>query len=588
MFKKDLKYFFVERMVELLNRNSIDSYRVRCNNVFSLIKELRGVVDNWLRGYVKQFETVCLCIEETLEAMKEDGIIDYSFYDKQLMIDDLTDLRKADQKNRGELGNQSIYLLDKCIHCNQDTYLERLFDAISKIFFSDDELSDAEFKPWADQLDRLASALACELLNEGFSLSHLYRESRKLIKEFENFENAFNDFRQKHGHNVPLNQYEVVLKMNGGKNKRLTTLSGFSDSLPDSFVPDRVRDSNIDKFLSSRGVMFYRCRVEAHDSSMAITLAIEQMETVVDMAILGYSVLDVVVQKTALVVLRSSSGDKFLTLSVQVSDACYADNDQVVSAMIDNIERIKGNGNIVVDVKDRLTSSLRHLRIGNSEADTGQQLVNYWVALEFIFSSPKAIDSTIPRMEKNLINVLLCCYARRRVSHLNDMLHKNGTLDVGDNWWSLDDQQLDALIGKQSSQLARYHLQQMKAALRNTKDAAKAFFSEHKKHLYWQIYRIYRYRNKLIHEAAILPGLDNVIRCQRFYLVLLLNQLIGYFSKSSSELLSMDSFFFEYAQKSNLLHNILLQEKTGVERISELMRIEVYSELIRPSGYDII
>ena len=163
MTQKDLKYFFVDRFQELLNRNSIDSYRVRCNNVFSLIKELRDVIDNWLCGNVKQFNTVILCIEETLAAVEDDEILDYSFYDKQLLIDDLMSLRKANEKNRGELGEQTIYLLDKCINSNQEIYLENLYTAINEILLSDEELTEENFKPLADNLNRLTGALACEL-----------------------------------------------------------------------------------------------------------------------------------------------------------------------------------------------------------------------------------------------------------------------------------------------------------------------------------------------------------------------------------------------------------------------------------------
>lgn len=581
MTQKDLKYFFVERFQELLNRNSIDSYRVRCNNVFTLMKELRSVIDNWLHGYVKQFETVCLCIEEMLEAMKDDDIIDYSFYDKQLMIDDLTAFSKADQKSRGELGNQSIYLLDKCIHFNQESYLENLYNAIKDILLCDRAIAEGQFKPLADRLSQLAGALACELLNERFSLRHLYRESVKLQDGLNHFEEVFSVFRQKHHHGVPFNSYDIVLKMNGGRNNRLLTISGFVDKLPEDFVPLGSRNDDIEKFLEDRGGLFYQVRVKAHDSAMAITLAVEKMESVIDQAILGYSKLDVTLQKKAFVILNTPMGKLYLVQPINIADSSYADDEIVVREMIDKIDEILDNEHIADDVKDRIKSSLRHLRIGNTEADTGQQLVNYWVALEFIFSSPKAVDSTIPRLEKNLTNVLMCCYANRRILHLNHLLHKNGTLDNDKDWWTLSDSDLDNLINAQTSQLIRYHLQEMKAALRGNKDAAKTFFANHKKHLYWQIYRIYRYRNKLIHEAAILPGLENVIRCQRFYLVLLLNQLIGYFFETDVKPLTMDSFFFEYAQKWNVLNNIVKNASIGKERMMKLMQINVYNELIR-------
>lgn len=581
MTRKDLKFYFVERFKELLNRNTIDSYRVKCNNVFSLMKELRSVIDNWLRGYVKQFETVCLCIDETLLAMKEDDILDYSFYDAQLMMDDLKSLRNADNKMRGELGESVIYLLDKCISCNMDIYLDRLYDAIITIVDSDEIIEEGNFKPLADRLSKIAGDLACELLNEGFSMRHLYRQSCKLRENAKDFDNTFIRFRQNHNHGVALKSYDVVLKMNGGSNNRLTSINGFLNEVPEDLVPIGKRGSSINKFLENRGALFYYCHVDAHDSAMAITYAEEQMESILDRAMLGYSILDVKVQKMALVIITNIPEKVYVVQPVNVMDSIYADDEEIVNMMIWKIDNIQNNDFIYKDVKDRLTSSLRHLRIGCAEADTGQQLINYWIAMEFLFSSPKAVDKTISRLEKNLLNVLMCCYANRRVSYINRALKKNGTLPKERDWWTLEDNELDDLINNQKNLLLRHHLQEMKAALRNTRDSAEKFFAKHHKHLYWQIYRIYRYRNKLIHEAAILPGLDNVIRCQRFYLVLLLNQLIGYFSETSIKPLSMDSFFFEYTKKTNVISKILKEKLTGADRISKLMQIEVYSELIR-------
>ncbi len=581
MTQKDLKLFFVERFQELLNRNTMDSYRVKCNNVFTLLRELRDVIDNWLRGYVKQFDTVILCINETLEAMKEDDIIDYSFYDKQLMIDDLVQLTKADQKSRGELANQSIYLIDKCIRTNQDIYLEKLYTAINVILENDNEVTNDAFYPLVDKLNNLSSALACELLNERFSMRHLYRESLKLATNVADFSNAFSRFRQLHRHDTPLNTYDVVLKMNGGNNNRLTTIQGFKTQLDEEIVPQDKRNEKINSFLMNRGTLYYSCQVSAHDSATAISLATEKMESVVDRAMLGYSILDPQVQRSALVIITSLVDRVYLVQPVNVRDASYADDEQIVRNMLVKIDTILCNKNIANDVKDRLTSALRHLRIGNTEADSGQQLVNYWVALEFIFSSPKAIDSTMARVEKNLLNILMCCYANRRISYLNDVLHKNNTLSADKDWWKLSETELSILIVNQTSQLLRYHLQSMKAAMLNTRDATKKFFGNHRDHLYWQLYRIYRYRNRLIHEAAILPGLENVIRCQRFYLVLLLNQLIGYFSETQFKSLTMDSFFFEYTQKLNVLNDIVKQEQDGTQRITQIMQIVVYNELIR-------
>lgn len=113
-------------------------------------------------------------------------------------------------------------------------------------------------------------------------------------------------------------------------------------------------------------------------------------------------------------------------------------------------------------------------------------------------------------------------------------------------------------------------------------DKVVKFVEDHRKHLEWQVYRIYRYRNQLIHEAAILPGLDNVIRCLHFYLVFVLDQMIGYFTHSGLKALNMDSFFYEYTLLLNKMNNALsLGEDKYKERLKALMNVPLYQDLVK-------
>ena len=580
MTYRDLKQFLVERLVELYDWNSIDSYRVRCHNALSLIEELREVTDGWLKGNINDFNKVSLCALETLEEINTDTAINYSFYNKDLFIRDIQALEKSDKDSNHELCNKVIYLLDRCIEYNKGTYINALYANIMSIINKDDELKDEDFKPVADSLDKLITALSTALINEGYSQRHLYKNTSKLLKKLVTFDESFAQFRKDLNYHVDNKHYDVYFKVLGGFNKKLLTIKGFLEALPPEIIGE-FSDSKLQSFLTAHGDwLFYHCEVDAHDSAMAINMAKDRMDSVIDRAVLGYSMIDVKLYHSVLVIVNEEIGSTPLLRTSRVLDSSYADDADIAQKMDGSLESIMANDRVSKDVKDRLRSALRHLRMGNNETDAGQQLVNYWVALEFLFSSPKSSESTIKRLEKNLTGILVSGYAKRRVEYLNDKLIKNKTVAEGDKWWQQSD--IDSLIKQQKSLLMRYHMLQMKSYLFGHSDKAKEFIKTHENHLIWQIHRTYRYRNQLIHEAAILPGLDNVIRYLHYYLVYMLNQMIGYFTTTTLNSVNMDSFFYEYAQIKNKINDIVSKHGLDyLERLNVLMEVPLYYELIK-------
>ena len=582
MTYRDLSYFLAERLVELYDWGSIDSYRVRCHNALSLIMELRDVTDGWVKGNIIDFNRVVLCANETIEEVKKDVALDFLYYDKDLFIDDIKSLASSDKNKNHEICNRVVYLLDRCIEENEKSYIDTLYYNISLIIDRDEELAAEDFKPVADELNRLVTALACALINEGYSQRHLYNKATELLEDIDNFGMSFRKFKEEHNRNVEKKEYEIWFKVYGGFNQRLLNVDGFSDAITPGLIGQDSKRSFQNFAITQRKWFFYHCRVKAHDSVMAISFAKENMDREIDRAVLGYSMISVRLHHNVFVVVNDLNGTYQLLRPMNVLDTSYADDANVAELMKSKLDSINGNDKISQDVKDRLRSALRHLRMGNSETDAGQQLVNYWVALEFLFSSPRSDASTIKRLEVNLTNILTCGYFRRRAEFLNEKMIKDMVLSEGDKWWTLDVNGLDRLIKRQKSLLMRHHLQQMKAHLYGNSDKAKDYINTHRNHLIWQIYRTYRYRNQLIHEAAILPGLDNVIRYLHYYLVFMLNQMIGYYTTTFKKNVSMDSFFYEYGQIYNKINGVISKSKLQPsDRIKVMMDVPLYYELIK-------
>ena len=74
--------FFCERILELVDKSTIDSYRVRVMNTNLIIPELVHLCEGWVSGRVHDFKTVKSCLDETLNYLNEDKVFNYNTFSK--------------------------------------------------------------------------------------------------------------------------------------------------------------------------------------------------------------------------------------------------------------------------------------------------------------------------------------------------------------------------------------------------------------------------------------------------------------------------------------------------------------------------
>lgn len=177
MKKEDFQEFFKLRMTEILHKDTLDSYRVKANNVMSLLIEFRGVLENWTLGNIKNYQTVSYCLEECADLIKKDTCLDFSFYDKDLFIEEFSIYDKEQRADKNILVSATMKLktyVEMCISINKTIYLERLLDKIRQQLFFEGTIDEANFSPTLREFDAYVSSFACELLRKGFSKKYLY------------------------------------------------------------------------------------------------------------------------------------------------------------------------------------------------------------------------------------------------------------------------------------------------------------------------------------------------------------------------------------------------------------------------------
>ena len=228
MKKEDFQEFFKQRMAEIMHKDTLDSYRVRANNAHTILKELGYVMEGWIAGNIKRFETVELCINETISLVEKDNCLVFTNYSKELFLNDLDEYNKKSKNNNDvplfEDTNKIIYLVNECLAANEGGFLSNLIKKIEAQVTADEEVADDKFSPKLREFDNLLSSFACELLMIGYSKRYLYKFFNSFKKNLKglSFEDAFEEMKQKFRE---LQQYSfsVVIKLSFKPQQKLLT-----------------------------------------------------------------------------------------------------------------------------------------------------------------------------------------------------------------------------------------------------------------------------------------------------------------------------------------------------------------------------
>lgn len=543
----ELQSYFKERVIELFHKDTLDSYRVRNHNAFSLLKELKELIIGWKKNRIKQFETVQLCIQETKDSLLQDECLDFSFYSKNLLLQDLEEYAKSGEKDLLK-SNRILFILDKCIAYNANKYLPNLLVSIEEILFNENDFSNEQFIPTIQTLDNNITALCCELIHRGYSKIYLYSLATKLDEGNGSFKEKFENLKEKFAQ--PLSRkYIVVFRLHiPERTSQGKDFPELSQEINPDYLNEHIKQRFKNFIKPNTSTRFYTYECKAVDPISAIKIAKGELSSLLDILHLGMSRLNVEIPNTALVFIKQKGNTYASERNTQfLLDGNYSNDLSLSAHFKECITKIDKSKHISQDVKDRLDSALRHLRIGNTNVELEQRFINYWIALEFLFSSSETNENTYTRLKTNLINILTCCYAKRNLLVLNESLMQQKRIDSGTFYWEKDD--IEDFINNEDSLLLKFRLLKMKSRLfSGHKDKKKAFVENHEKNLNRHIARIYRMRNELIHEAAIKQDIENVTSNLRYYLVFLLNQMIVYFSniEPSVEPSGLEGFFYTY------------------------------------------
>ncbi len=565
----ELIAFFKQRMVELYDRNTLDSYSVRTCNTMSIFCEMREIINGWIVGNVKRGETVGLCIDECLGLMDNEEWMDFSFYDKVKFktyleayaksVKQVKDTKDKKEKDYNE-AQYTLHLVNLCISRNDKQYLSTLLAAVRvDLLTPKNDYNDNEFKTTIARLDNKLTRIGTELLRRGYSKSYLYQYFNAIKKNRGGvgFNSAYDQLQRKFS--VAHQHTDVVIIRLVFTTGNIPSMDNLVAAVPAEYLA--VMDNSMKGYSNgASNKRFYIVNVKAQDTNAALHKARLDLAQALDRNDMG----DVIIEKRGIVAYKENgvwSVHWELYNQLERKPVRLANVANPLSSMM---KRIDAASNISQEIKDRLNTALRHLRVGDGQEEMEQRFLNYWIGLEFIFATPRSGDSTFARLKEKFPRMKTLYYLKRNVGDLDAILRRKRLIGVAESFGNTPEAGMDRIFNATTDVLLKYRITKMKEHLHDH-NKVKDYLQNHLKHLEWHLSRIYHLRNELVHEAAIRQNMDGVGNNLRSYLVFMLNLLLDYCKQQlvnqQGETVVMDNFFWNY--ELLWLKNIPEYEKDG-------------------------
>lgn len=537
---KPREHFFVQRMLELLHRETVDTYRVKVLNPKLALEELIDVYDGLTAGRIKRFEDLEYCCTETLSLLKKDDTIRFDSIEKGFFTDQL--LRRITNTDYREFYPRVRTAIKTILSENKD-YLHSVIHLLEVSLQKEEERDPF---PGLDELNRLCGILATELLEKGYTKNFLHSFCHSIfVKKFDGFDKGFKkliDFA-----NSPDTHYRVWFKVYSP-----AVDSSKWDLFPSWDITEEVIDnaslpSRVQRFLSAkRNYHFLGRELAAPDHYSALQRSKQELAEFFDLIRLAHHNAQIDLSPNAVVFPVDRPHLAGLPKVQHIPDGKFPDGNGVLHILQQKTAQIL-NQKIDPETKEKIKSAIRYLRFGHEAVELEHQLINYWIGLEYLFSNER--DSTFTRIKTIFPTLHTLVYLQRNLKDFHQAIIQR---DLAGGTRHFEPGRIDCMLQEsclesirddhyQDFPLLSYRAWRFKNKI--LKKGIKIYLNQHQKHLVWHLARIYRARNLIIHEAKHSFVNQTLTSNLRYYLTFSLSFLMDYFAENDLEARNLQEFF---------------------------------------------
>ncbi|GLU56121.1 hypothetical protein Dfri01_55820 [Dyadobacter frigoris] len=589
MQKYDLSYtvtpvqrFLIDRCIELLYVNSLDSYRLRLHNPLTLLKELISVGKLTSDGLLTN-KVYLKDVSEELKRILNDGNHGFTFtrFSEEYFVKQI-----LSTKDNPKLVLQAARIL---LSENSD-YLSRLFIRIIALsgayptFVNEaGEVDRIAYGKCLKELNTLLNHLHVELLARGYSKKYLYdffqiffvRKTDPALGFTERI-NIYQELADKEPEN-----FDLVYSLQGtsfhfGEFRRIdenyqTVDKRFKKSI-ESHVSRKVSD-----FLASEQGTLIRIPVRAQDHYKAVEISMEKISKDLDIYHMGFTKEQVQIGKScAIIGERDQSKANVSPVNFQI-DGYIRSNPTVFQLLLDKIRRAEQNG---VDERsyDKLLSAIRYFRTGSEAVELETKFLNYWIGLEYIFTS-NGDNDPIANMKEHFPVCHSNVYVKRNLLDFHKSIKRQEIHGHIDNY--NDDLQYltkfnsyNKIIQHSVGELPKFRAAHFQAWTSDPSNIHRAL-DKHSENLKLNLTRLYRIRNEIVHNAAIKKGILVNIAHLRYYFTFILNSILDFMSEQQVDLtndgkITLEDYFVSQNIIKGWLRKSTISEHVKVENPSDI------------------
>lgn len=536
--------FFVQKSAELLDKDTIDTYRLRLNNTRTILQELIQVT-RLIESQSLRLEYGQVLAEEALEIIKEEKIFKFSSIAKSHMCKLLA------EKKMQDIFYASNILVAENIHFAK-ALLEKISEEIERINILA-SFSPAEF----DFLNKLIGYFFIELKAKGYAKTYLNYFIRTI------FNNTLKDFKEaitiiETLIDRPKEKFTIYLafKIPVNSTNQLEIASpGFVKIDYKELQKEAAQINKMFEIFVQQNNRFhyYKLDVEALDFHSAAYLAKKHMQTGLDLIFMGHSSNMITTYSSCFIVgtVDPTKGKRYY-LNYQL-DGYFASNQDRYLEFLEKMNEIDKK-NVDLVSKRKISSALRYLRLGTESKELENKLLNYWIAIEYLFSALDSEQDKVKRLREYFKKIHSVSYASKLFKYVHESVNNLGLTSKITNYDSknyaylIEPQTLAELNGLASTNpLIAYRAYTLSKRFANV-DSIKSEFIRHQNNLERNIVRIYRTRNEIVHTASYENNILDITSHLRYYLTFIINGFIDFVANNPVDVnhdgsISIDDYF---------------------------------------------
>lgn len=572
-----IQRIFIAKTSELLYKGSLDTYKLKLHNPKSLIEEL---VSTCQLTYLTNNEYSQATAAELVNILNEnnDGL-KFIKINRQYFLEQLKSTKKENYSR--------IVQACRMVLQENSNYLDYLFNEIENSLNTfDDTQEDGIVHDEIKKILLQLNYLFTELVNKGYAKNYLYNLFQVLFIYKNNVDYSFSDRYSEWItlKNREAENFKVIFNIKSN-NFQISQLQKIDKGY---LAIQKKARKNLKKIVSTRVINFMEdnkmskmisLEVSSLDPFKALEMTREKLSRDLDLYHLGYNSLNFDIDDQAAVI-GESNPYKSTTIPVNYQIDAYIDHSE--SSFLRLLEKIKkiNSNNIDADSYDKIFSAIRYLRTGSESPELETKLLNYWIGLEYIFTSFNAEEKTIDRIRKYYTTCHSLVYAKRNLLDFHNTLSRHNLNEVIADFdnslvYLTKNKTYTDIINNTDNELLKFRALYFQKWVQDPSNISTAI-RKHSDNIRWNLTRLYRIRNEIVHNAAIKNNIHVNISHMKYYLTFILNSILDFMANYSVDIdgdnkITIDDFFIAQDIMLGSLRSKTLEEYLKVRLPRQLL-----------------